>query len=213
MDKQGNRLVMLTGLVAVALFLAGAVVFDFYTYLPDPAEIQAHLVENDTETQMAGYFGMLGAFFLLWFASSLRSNVRAAEGGDGMLSNIVFGGTVAAATMLLAGFAAMMAAGGRAGADVPIDEMAAATSYDLWGTLVGSAVPFALGATIAAYALVAARTNVMPMWFAWVSAIIAVGSISPFNYIFIALAMLWVAYVSIAMWWAQRNVGEPMAGV
>ena len=200
-----NRLMSLSGLAAVALLLTSALLFDFYEYLPDPAAIQAHLTENDTLVQFAGYFGLISMFFLYWFASVLRSRLRSAEGGDGTVTNIAFAGVTAAAVLGSAGYSVMLASATRAGSDSGISEGMAALAYDTYGMLVGNGLSVALGAAIAAFAVVSARTHLMPSWFTWVSAIIAIGAISPLGYIFLALAVIWIAYVSVAMWWAQKD--------
>lgn len=69
------------------------------------------------------------------------------------------------------------------------------------------ALPVALAALIGATAVVTFRARVWPTWLAWVSAILAVGSISPVGYIFIGLDLLWILYVSIWLFAGQR--GEP----
>ena len=200
-----NRLLSLSGLAAVAMMFTSALLFDFYEYLPDPAEIQAHLTENDTIVWLAGYFGLIGMFFLLWFGSVLRSRLRSVETGDGMVTNVAFAGITAAAVLGGAAYSVMIASGARAGADGGISDTMATFAYDIYGTILGTGIAVALGAAIAAFAVVSSRTRLMPAWFTWVSAIIAIGVISPLSYLFIALAVLWVAYVSVALWWADKD--------
>jgi len=208
MTHRTERLAPLTGLAAIALVAVSALLTDFYEYLPDPGDIQAHLTDNATRLQWAGYIGIVAAALLLWFGSSLRSTLRAAEGGDGRISNIAFGGAVAAGGLLLVSYSIAIAAAGRAGSEGGITADAAATTYDIYSSLVGGGASAALGVMIAAFAVIAFRTRVMPRWAAWVSAIIGVGAISPLSYIFIGLAALWVAYMSLALYLAgRRTVG------
>jgi len=205
MASRTERLAPLSGVASIALLGVSTVLFDFYEYLPAPGDIQAHLLDNDTAVTIAGYLGMLAAALLFWFASSLRSTLRAAEGGDGRVSNIAFGGAVGAAVLFVAAYSVMIAAGARAGSDSGISADSAAITYDVYATLVGGGVALALGVAIGAFAVVAFRTRVMPRWAAWASAIIAVGAISPASYVFLGLAAAWVVYVSVTLYMAGRR--------
>ena len=205
MASRTERLAPLSGVASIALLAVSTILIDFYEYLPDPADIQAHLTDNDTRVLIGGYVGLLAAALLFWFASSLRSTLRAAEGGDGRVSNIAFGAMVGAAVLFVATFAVTIAAGARAGSTGGISADAATTTYDLSATLTGSGVALALGVAIGAFAVVAFRTRVMPRWVAWASAVIAVGSISPVSYIFVGFAAAWVVYVSVVLYTTGRR--------
>lgn len=200
-----EQLAPLSGVASIVLLAASTLIFNFYEYLPDPAEIRDHLMDNATQVQVAGYVGILATFFFYWFASSLRSTLRAAEGGDGRASNISFGGAVGAATLMVATFSVLFASGARAGADSGISEIAAVASYDVYGTIFSLGVALGMGVMIAAFAVVAFRTGVVGRWLAWVSAFLALGSISPAAYIFVGLDAVWVLYVSVALYMAGRQ--------
>ena len=57
-----------------------------------------------------------------------------------------------------------------------------------------------------AAALVALRTGVFPAWLAWVSVVLAVGLLTPLNYIFMGFALLWVLIVSILLFRQNESV-------
>lgn len=209
-ETRNEQYAAITGVVAIGLLVLGAVLFDFYEYLPEADDIQFHLEDNSTRVQVAGYVGVLAAFFFYWFASSLRAMLRAAEGGTGRVSNIAFGGAIGAGTLMAGGFVLLLAAGARAGTDAGISGIAATTTYDIYGLVFGSAVPLALGVMIAAFSVIALRTRVVPQWLGWASVVIAVGSISPLSYIFVALDALWVVWISALLFLrGSRTVTSP----
>ena len=185
-----------------------------YDYLPPPEEIRAFYEDAPTRIQLGAYVIALSAFFLMWFVGSLRSALRSAEGGTGRLSAVTFGGGIAAGTVLIVGSAAMIAAGQRAGAESGIGLETATALNDLQGVLMGIGLPIALAVTVGASAVVSFRTGVFPTWLSWVGAILAVGLLSPLGYIFGAIAILWVAVVSIILFMAgRRALSSTLPGV
>jgi protein-S-isoprenylcysteine O-methyltransferase Ste14 len=94
MARQMERWAPLAGIVFVVLMVGG-------TYLvadvPDPdasqQEIADYLVDGDNHTRniIGAYVWVLGALLFLWFVTHLRSVLRRAEDGTGILSNLAFG--------------------------------------------------------------------------------------------------------------------------
>src|SRR5436190_2037788 len=103
-DARGRRLDAATGVVAPVLFLVG---FGIQGKPPDPgdpvAKIAAYLADHRSSILTGDFLVAVGAAFFIWFLGSLRSYLRAGEGGEGRLSAASFlGGGVATATILAA---------------------------------------------------------------------------------------------------------------
>ncbi len=160
---------------------------------------------------VGAFLALLSVFFFLWFLGSVRSSLRVAEGGTGRLSAVAFGGGVAAAATMVVGYSATLAAAQRAGTTGGISADAATSLHDLAGVLVGNTAPVAFAVLVAAAALVALRTGVFPAWLAWVSVVLAVGLLTPLNYIFMGFALLWVLIVSILLF-RQNSLSGGSAG-
>lgn len=99
--------------------------------------------------------------------------------------------------VLALAFATVLAAASRANRPSGIDAQEAVMLNDLWGVLMGSIVPMALAVLVGASAILAIRTAIYPKWFGWASALIAIGMLSPYSYIFILPGFLWLFVVSI----------------
>lgn len=106
-------------------------------------------------------------------------------------------------------FSVMQVGGARGGTGAGIGVDAATIIYDVYGAVIGVALPVALAAMVGAAAVVAFRTRVWPTWLAWISAVLAVGSISPVAYTFIAFDLLWILYVSIWLYTKQSRQSDP----
>jgi hypothetical protein len=204
-NSRWERLAPLTGVAFVVLLVAGVLVINNYDYLPPAEEIKSFYEDGSTRITAGGYLALLSVFFFLWFVGSVRSSLRVAEGGTGRLSAVAFGGGVAAGAGMIVGYAAVWAAAQRAGADGGIAAETATGLFDLSGVLIGNTVPIAFAVLIGATAVLSFRTGVFARWLAWVSAVIAVGLLTPVNYIFIGIALLWVLVVSILLYTSDRS--------
>ncbi|HEX6206911.1 MAG TPA: hypothetical protein VF058_00985 [Actinomycetota bacterium] len=193
-----TRIAPATGLAFVALALAAALVIGQYSYLPSGDEIAAFFQEHARRIQIGAYLGALSSVFLIWFSGSVRSHLRVAEGGTGRLSAIAFGGGVAAAVILGIAFSILAVAGARGG-EGEVTPATAMVLYDVYGSLAGVAAPVAMGALVGAAGLLGIRTGALAGWLSWSGAVLAFGLISPFSYIFIAIAFLWIAALSILL--------------
>ena len=201
-DSRLERLAPLTGVVFVVLLLVGV---GFTTFsgpeYPAPAdEILDHYTDNSARVWVGSYLGMLAVFFFLWFVGSLRSFLRPAEGGTGRLSAVAFGGGVAAGALYLASFTMSLTAAFRADEPGGIGEQAATTLFDLGGSLFVAAVPMALAVVLAATAFVGFRTAVLPAWLVWVTAVIAVGLVTPIAWIVHIVFLAWVLFMSVFLY-------------
>lgn len=203
-DATWVRLAPLTGAASMVLFVAGMLVINNYDYLPPADEIRSFFEDGATRITVGGYVVLLSAFFLLWFLGSLRDRLRSAEGATGRLSAIAFAGGTAASTAIIVGGAAMVAGSQRGGTEGGIAAETATALFDLSGMLIGNATPAALAAVLGAAAVVSFRHGLFPRWLAWVTAIVAVGLLTPLNYIFLGVAALWILGVSIDLYRSQE---------
>ena len=199
----------LTGVVSVALFVIGSVVISNYDYLPPAEKVADYLNGNANRVSTGAYLASISAFFLIWFAGSVRIALLAREGGTGRLSMVAFGGGVAAAVALGTSFTAVLSAGLRAGAPGGITPIGAVTMFDFWGQAMGQMFAIGLAVLIGATAVVSIRTAVFPAWFGWISALVAFGLLTPAAYIVLALAVVWLLVVSIWLYVRGASKGEP----
>ncbi len=204
-----ERLAPLTGLVSVVLIIIGAVVISNYDYLPPAEEVADYLNGNPTRVSTGAYIASISAFFLIWFAGSVRSALIEREGGIGRLSTVAFGGGVAAAVAMGTSFTAILSAGLRAGAPGGITPIGAVTMFDFWGQVMGQMFAISLAVLIGAAAVVSLRTSMFPAWFGWASALVAFGLLTPFAYFVLAFAVVWLSLVSIWLYIRGASLGEP----
>jgi hypothetical protein len=208
-----ERLAPLSGLVSVVLIIFGAVVISNYDYLPPAEKVADFLNGNPTRVSTGAYISSISAFFLIWFAGSVRSALIEREGGTGRLSTVAFGGGVAAAAAMGTSFTAVLSAGLRAGAPGGISPIGAVTMFDFWGQIMGQMFAISLAVLIGAAAVVSLRTALFPAWFGWASAVVAIGLLTPFAYIVLALAVVWLVVVSIWLYIRGASIGESSAVV
>ncbi len=199
-ESRWERLAPLTGIVFVALFLVGVLLINNYDYLPPGDEIRSFYEDDSTRIAAGAFVALLSVPFFLWFAGSVRARLRTAEGGTGRLAAIAFGGGVAAGAGMIVAYAGVFAAAQRGGSDGGIGEEAATALFDLSGALIGSAVPMAFAVLIGAATVVSFRTRVFARWLTWAGAVLAVGLLTPVNYLFIGFGLLWVLVVGIVLY-------------
>lgn len=200
-----ERLAPLTGVIAVVLFGIGAALLGIYEYLPTADRLVEILSGNATNVFAGGYLGSISAFFMIWFAGSVFATLREREGGTGRLSMVAFGGGVASGVVLVLGFSAILASGARTGAEGGITPIEAVTMYDLYSQVVGGMLAITMAVFIGATAVVSLRTLIFPKWFGWVSALIAIGLLTPVGYAALALVLVWLLVVSVWLYWRGRS--------
>lgn len=212
-ESRLDRLAPLTGLVATILLLAGTVLIGLYDFLPPADKIADYLSANSGRVATGSYLGAISAFFLIWFAGSVRAALREHEGGNGWVSEVAFGGGVAGGVIVILLFTSIGSSALRAGAEGGIDAIGAITLYDFWSQLGGLAYPVTMAVFIGATAVVSLQTSMFPSWFGWVSALVALGMLTPVSYIVISLAMIWVFVVSLWLYARGRSAVRQSAAV
>lgn len=204
-----ERLAPLSGLVSVVLVVFGAIVISNYDYLPPAEKVADFLNSNPTQVSIGAYISSISAFFLIWFAGSVRSALIVHEGGTGRLSTVAFGGGVVAAAAMGISFTSIISAGLRAGAPGGISAIGAVTMFDFWGQVMGQMFAISLAVLIGATAVLSIRTGIFPNWFGWVSALVAIGLLTPFAYFILFFAVVWLLVVSI---WLYVKAGSEQNG-
>lgn len=106
-DDRGRRVDAATGVLAAVLLLVG---FFVQTKPPDPDDpvqkIAGYLSDHRDAILIGDFLIAVGSAVFIWFLGSLRSYLRAGEGGEGRLSAAAFLGGGVTAALLLAGAAA-----------------------------------------------------------------------------------------------------------
>lgn len=200
-ESRLERMAPLTGVVFVGLVVAGTVLINNYEFLPPGEELKSFYEDNSGTARLGHFLLMVSSAFLIWFAGSVRSTLRTAEGGTGRLSAVAFGGGVLAAATILIAHGAGMAAAVRGLSDGGIPTETAITLFDLSGVLMGNAVPIGFAVLLGASAVVSLRTGVFARWLSWVAAVVAVGLLIPeINFAIIGVAVLWVLIMSFVIY-------------
>jgi hypothetical protein len=198
-----ERYMPLSGVLAVALWMIGIVVFETAVEMKDPAALLDSYRNEEGRILLGGFLWVLGTFFFFWFLGILRARLAAAEDRGQLLTALAFGGGVAAAAF---GFA------------LPGPDMAAAIADD--ADLSGAAAEairvvadtFFIGAEMSAAVLLAATgahaltTGSLPRWLAWVSLVSALGLIVlPIGWaVLLFVFPIWVLVVSYLLWRGTR---------
>lgn len=206
-----ERLAPLTGVLAVVLWVAAILTIVAVGDVPgdkDPSSDFVTFFEKETGAIFVGsaLFGLgLGAF--LWFLGSLRATLRQAEAGSGRLSAVVFGAgvvLVGLGMLAMAPFAAGAAAFDWLGRDSLSPEAAEA----LW-VLQSGIFFFVVIATIPLFlaaGLVSLRTRALPLWYGWITVLLAVAAIVPWiGWLVGVIGLpLWVLVTSLLLFWKGR---------
>lgn len=203
-----NRWFLLSGIIFVILYLVpGILVGGQVGFMPDGQSVIAYMRSNADTVYLAGYLGTLSAFFLLWFAGSLRAVLKGAGTLHDPLADIACGGGVAAAVLMAAAHAGWGVLSERATSAAGVGPDAAIATIDTWGALTGVALPIAFAAMSGATGLAIVRTKLLPAWFGWVTVFLAVFLLTPVSYILLTGILVWL--VVLSLWLFVRMGREP----
>jgi hypothetical protein len=208
-ESRWERLAPLTGIVFVAIVVA---VFAIGGSTPEEhdsaAKVQAYYAAHHDKHTALAFVMAIGVAFLVFFASTLRHDLRRL-GGTGQLSDAAFGGGVLAA----AGFAIL--------ATVHVALANAGESVTTLGTTQtlnvldnNDFIPAAAGLAVLVFAAGAAavRHGGLPKWLGWLGIVIGVVAFTPAGFVAFLAAGIWILIVSVLLTQA-RQVSERGAGV
>lgn len=202
------RFAPLSGLVFFVFALAGAVTMGSTPDFPGKPEEWVEYFTDDKQRVILGAW-LLGyaMFFLLWFLGSVAAAARRAEGGDGRVSRLAYGGGLAGTVLFLGGTGATFMAGLRVDDGGGISEHVATVYGDLFSALGLIAAPFAFAVLVGGVAVVNSRTPFLPTWLTWVSALLALALLVPFiAWAAVGVFGLWCAVVSILLFFRDNPV-------
>jgi len=205
-ESRWERLAPLTGVVFVAIVVA---VFAIGGSTPgehdSAAKVQAYYAAHHDKHSALAFVMAIGVAFLVFFASSLRHDLRR-MGGTGQLSNAAFGGGVLAA----AGFA-ILATVHVALANAGESVTTLSTTQTLNVLDNNDFIPAAAGLAVLVFAAGAAavRHGGLPKWLGWLGIVIGVVAFTPAGFIAFLAAGLWILIVSILL--TQARHGSQMA--
>jgi hypothetical protein len=147
--------------------------------------------EHRTEQIVASVITSFVAVALVWFAGTLRTVLRRAEGDDGTLANLAYGGAILGAVGILIGGVFEYAAAHSAGhVSAQVTQTLSVLQADSWMPISAGFGIFGIAA-----GLVGVRTAALPVKLSWLSLVAGVLWLTPVAFVAIALS---VAYVGAA---------------
>jgi hypothetical protein len=196
-----------TGLVFVALAIVITILIGQGQDATDKTaqEIVNHYSDHNTKESIASILIGIAAIFVLYFGGWLRRVLRDAEGPDGILSAVVFGGAVVFSAGAAVAGSIHLALADLADDINPIALQAInGIDFDMFMFF-----PVGLGTVVLATGISAVRHGAMPKWLAWASIVLGVLFVSPVFWIVFFIGPLWFLVVSI--WGIRRELGEGAA--
>ncbi len=172
MEDRYARLGALGGIVAViALFVGFGLAAGGAPGFDESGQAWSGFIsDHATRIQIGVAIVGAGIFFFIWFLGSLRSAMAAAEGGQGRLASIAFGGGLVSAGILMVTLTGIAAAAFR---PEEIDPNITRALND-FGAMTAGPAAGALTALFAATAIAGYRHRFVPPWVAGFSALAAI---------------------------------------
>jgi hypothetical protein len=204
------------GIAAALTFIVGVI---FVANSPDSEDSGAEILDfyakhsNRVGVIVGVYVLMFFGLFMLWFASGLRQRLRAAEGPDGRLANVAFGGALLCVGLIWVGaFALAAVPAGQSLGGAPLSNADVARFLPQMGfglILLGGM--FGAIALIDAASIVIYQTGVLPRWLAWLGFVCAVALL--FGAVFLPMIALpiWLVATSIALRGSSSAEAQPAA--
>ncbi|MEP6528010.1 MAG: hypothetical protein ABJA86_12705 [Nocardioidaceae bacterium] len=207
-----ERFAPLTGIVAIVLFVAEAIVSGDTPNVDDPAqEIVAYWSHNAGTQEIAASLFGLAAVAIVWFGASIRAALRQAAGGADRLGSLAHAGTglIAVGLSIYASFG--LAAAHSAG-DVPASTTQTFNVLSRDDMFVLLAVGAAL--LLLSTALAVLRHGGLPRWIGWVSLVLGVvalvalvlgPAVSGVGFVAFLALVLWIPAVGILIYKGQSS--------
>lgn len=203
-----ERLAALAGVVAVVLWVVGAVMQDSSNLPQETPEETLAWFRAETGTLLASsYLWMLGSVFFVIFLGALRLRLLAVEGPTAFFTAIAFAGGTATAILTM-----LMPGGILAGA-ISENELTADSALTLTFVELAffGAAKLSAALMLAAAAVVILRYRALPRWIGWSALLLALLMlIPPIGWAGLLLGLpLWTLVVAITLW--MRPATEPGA--
>jgi len=212
MVSKWERWAPLTGVLAVPFWVAGVIFVSTKAKGSKGPEILASYQQHSDGILVGALLWSIGVLLFIWFLGSLRSHLLAAEGGDGRLANLAYGGGLVASA-----FALLIPAVDEVGALNKDDiDASGASVLHHFSDAFFVATEYALPILFFATAIVALRYAALPKWLGWLSALVGVVLlIGPIGWAALIFATpIWTLIVSILLWRraearVSSRAGEP----
>jgi hypothetical protein len=213
-DSRWERWGPLAGIVFVVLFIAGLTLNNIPSADDSVSKITSFYNDGGDRAQLiiSSYLLWLAGLFFFWFIASLRVRLLGAEGAPGRLTSIAFGGGLVFIGMLMAAAAAFASVAG----DITFggEDFAGAEGArylpELGYPLLIIGGMFAAIAMIDAASILIVRTKVVPPWIGYFGFVTAVALLFAGLFLPMIFFVLWIAFVSVAMWRSQPQPAAPV---
>jgi hypothetical protein len=204
----------LAGVVFVVLFVVGLSMNNIPSADDSASKITSFYNDGGDRAQLiiSSYLLWLAGLFFFWFIASLRARLIAVEGAPGRLTSITFGGGLVFIGLLMAAAACFASVAGDitfGGEDfVGVDGARFVPELGYPLLLIGGM--FAAIAMIDAASVLIVRTGVVPTWIGYFGFVAAVALLFAGFFLPMIFLVLWVLFVSVAMW---RAPAQPVPAV
>jgi hypothetical protein len=198
---------ILSGLAFAALLVVVRVIEG--SGLPDAdaptATVVRYWSEHRSDQMTIAVLASLAAVLLVWFGGELRSRLARAEGGDGRLANITFGGALLGAAGMLGSGGVEFAAADSAGR-VPgqVTQALSALQADTFLMIAGGFAVFGVAAGLAIL-----RTGALSRSLGWLSLGAGILWLTPAAFVAIFLSLLFAAIASVVTYRAASTARAP----
>lgn len=203
------------GAVSGIFFAALAIIGVTMTHPPDAAEpgdvagvIAIDFLRRRGELEGGGIILLIAVFFLIWFAAFLRHRLNAAEGENGWLAGVAYGGSLVAAAMLLM-LASLALASGHL-EDFKGDWQVAKTLRVVTSVHLTVLAPV-LASLVGATAVAGIRTRALPAWVGWISLVFVLTPIIIAPALMTMIFLIWVLLLSVVLFFLTFQEGGPRA--
>jgi hypothetical protein len=209
-QSRWERLAPLTGVVAVAIIIA---VFSIGGSTPDEhdsaSKVWAYYSRHHDKQIALAFILAIALPFLVFFASTLRHELRRA-GGTGQLSTAAFGGGVLAAAgfgLLSTVHIALSSAGEKVVTQATVQTLNVLDNNDFVPAVAGVAL------LVLAAGLSVVRHGGLPRWLGWVAIVLGIAAFTPAGFIAFLAGGVWIIVVSILFTIARHSTGGPTPAV
>jgi hypothetical protein len=198
-----------TGIVFVAIAITVTILIGQGQDATDKTaqEIVNHYTDHNDKEMIASILIGFAGIFILYFGGWIRRVLRDAEGPDGILSAVAFGGAVV--------FSAGAAVGGSihfALADLADDSVMSPVAIQAINGIdfdMFLFFPVGLGTLVLASGISAVRHGSMPKWMAWLSVVLGVLFVSPVVWVVFFIGPLW--FLIVGIWGIRRELTDGAA--
>lgn len=207
-----ERIGAYTGIVFVAILVATFFTVPQLPFVSDSTgEIVSYFSDNQDGVLLTAFLGGAAAVAFLWFAGTLLSHFRTAEGGTGRVSVIAFSGAIAAAPL----FTAASAMQGALALSIEESPPVLVRSMFSVGYMLSAFAEMIFLVWIVAVVLVIFRTGALPAWLGWLGALNALLGVygtfdifsegvrdsleGPFGLVSFLVFLVWILLVAVML--------------